>query len=195
MLQQLDDFNLVKLYGQGDDKAFEVLLARYSKDVYDFIRSKVKDRNLVDDFYQETFVRVINGIRTGKYTPSGKFLSWIFRIANNLIIDHFRRASKFTLARFHEDDGYSLFDSLKEPSLDMEHLMIRNQLERIGKNLISKLPEEQRNVVIMRIYKDMSFKEIAEQTDVNINTALGRMRYAIVNLKAQLKTEHPSWTS
>ena len=181
MDQQLQDSCLVARYLRGDEKALEVLINRHSQRIYSFIFSKVYNRDITEDIFQDTFIKVIRTLKKGKYNEEGKFLPWVMRIAHNLVIDHFRRNSR--MPKFEGNDDFNIFSVLGDPSLNAEKQLIKDQVECDVQKLIAELPEDQREVLIMRLYKDMSFKEIAEITGVSINTALGRMRYAIINLR------------
>lgn len=176
------DDQLVALYAQGNNEAFDALLLRHQSRVYNYIYQMVKDRNLADDIFQETFVKAINTIRQGRYTDNGKFQAWINRIARNLVIDFFRQEK--VEASVSADDGN--FDVLNRKDLSedtIEDVMIDTQIKSDIRMLIRNLPKAQRQVLVMRYYQNLSFKEIAEKTGVSINTALGRMRYAILNMR------------
>ncbi|WP_224482930.1 RNA polymerase sigma factor [Robertkochia aurantiaca] len=177
----LQDATLVSKYIQGDEQALEQLINRHSHRIYSFIYSKVYDRDVAEDIFQDTFIKVIRTLKAGSYNEEGKFLPWVMRIAHNLVIDHFRKNAR--MPKFQGTDDFNIFTVLGDPSLNAEKQLIKDQVENDVRELIKELPEDQREVLIMRIYKDMSFKEIAAKTDVSINTALGRMRYAIINLR------------
>ncbi len=175
------DFDLVRAYADGDNGAFNLLLSRHQQRIYNYIFSMVKDRNLTDDIFQETFIKVDTTLRAGVYRDEGKFVQWIMRIAHNIIIDYFRKNQKLKLVHSTEEtDVFDLIDGYDESA---EHQIIRKQVHKDIRMLIKQLPEEQRRVLIMRHYADMSFKEIADKTGVSINTALGRMRYALINIR------------
>ncbi len=180
-MEQLQDSQLVRNYIAGNEQALEALIYRHKQRVYSFIYSKVLDRDVTEDIFQDTFIKVIRTLKRGRYNEEGKFLPWVMRISHNLVIDHFRRNTR--MPKFEERDDFSIFSVLGDSSLNAERKMIKAQVEEDVKELINELPSDQRDVLVMRIYKDMSFKEIAEQTDVSINTALGRMRYALINLR------------
>ncbi len=180
-MEQLQDSQLVQQYIAGNEQALEQLVYRHKQRVYSFIYSKVLDRDITEDIFQDTFIKVIRTLKRGRYNEEGKFLPWVMRISHNLIIDHFRRNTR--MPKFEERDDFSIFSVLGDASLNAERQMIKDQVENDVKGLIEELPEDQKNVLVMRIYKDMSFKEISEQTGVSINTALGRMRYALINLR------------
>lgn len=177
----VSDQELVRQYLDGKGSAFEILLERHKDRIFTHIILMIKDRSLAEDIFQETFIKVINTLRKGKYNEEGKFLPWVMRIAHNLVIDHFRRNKKMPMVR--SDDNYDVFATIKRDDPNIEHELINGQIDSDVKKLIEHLPQEQREVVIMRHYLKLSFKEIAEKTDVSINTALGRMRYALINLR------------
>lgn len=175
------DALLVSAYVNGDESALGELITRHKDRIYRFIYSKVYDRDVTEDIFQDTFVKVINTLKRGAYNEEGKFLPWVMRIAHNLVIDHFRKNNR--MPKFESNDDFNIFSVLSDGALNAEHSLIQDQVQRDVQRLIEELPEEQKEVLIMRIYKDMSFKEISEQTGVSINTALGRMRYALINLR------------
>jgi RNA polymerase sigma factor (sigma-70 family) len=175
------DALLVSAYVNGDESALGELIARHKDRIYRFIYSKVYDRDVTEDIFQDTFVKVINTLKRGSYNEEGKFLPWVMRIAHNLVIDYFRRNNR--MPKFESNDDFNIFSVLSDGNLNAERSMIKDQVEKDVQRLIEELPEDQKEVLIMRIYKDMSFKEISEQTGVSINTALGRMRYALINLR------------
>ncbi|MCB9183521.1 MAG: sigma-70 family RNA polymerase sigma factor [Flavobacteriales bacterium] len=177
----IDDQELVLKYLQGDESAFETLLHRHKRKVWSHIYLLVRDRELTEDLFQETFIKVVNTMKGGKYTEEGKFLPWVLRIAHNLVIDQFRRSKKMPLVRGNDD--HDVFAAIQQPGQNAEQRLVNGQIDADVRKLIDHLPEEQREVVIMRTYLNMSFKEIAEHTDVSINTALGRMRYALINMR------------
>ncbi|MCX2681437.1 sigma-70 family RNA polymerase sigma factor [Galbibacter sp. EGI 63066] len=181
MEQTLQDSALVAKYIKGDEKALEMLINRHSHRIYSFIFSKVYDKDITEDIFQDTFIKVIRTLKRGNYNEEGKFLPWVMRISHNLVIDHFRKNSR--MPKFEGSEDFNIFSVLGDPALNAEKQIIKNQVETDVKKLIEELPEDQKEVLMMRLYRDMSFKEIAEQTDVSINTALGRMRYAIINLR------------
>lgn len=172
---------LVHNYISGNEKALEVLILRHKQRIYSFILSKVLDREIAEDIFQDTFIKVINTLKRRAYNEEGKFLPWVMRIAHNLIIDHFRRNKR--IPKFNNTDEFDIFSVISDEVLNVEKQLIRTQIMDDVRELIEELPDDQREVLIMRMYKDMSFKEIAENTDVSINTALGRMRYALINLR------------
>ncbi|MEC7265634.1 MAG: sigma-70 family RNA polymerase sigma factor [Bacteroidota bacterium] len=178
---QINDSILVKNYISGDEKALEILINRHNQRISSFIYSKVMDRDVAEDIFQDTFIKVIKTLKRGNYSEEGKFLPWVMRIAHNLIIDHFRKNKR--MPKFEGSDDFNIFSVIKDEKLNIEKQIIKDQIESDLTLLIDELPEDQREVLIMRIYKDMSFKEISENTGVSINTALGRMRYALINLR------------
>ena len=178
---QIDDSVLVKNYIEGDEKALEVLVNRHNQRISSFIYSKVLDKEVTEDIFQDTFIKVIRTLKRGRYSEEGKFLPWVMRIAHNLIIDHFRKNKR--MPKFEGGEDFNIFSVIKDEKLNAEKQLIKEQIDSDLSFLIEELPEDQKQVLIMRIYKDMSFKEISENTGVSINTALGRMRYALINLR------------
>lgn len=178
---QKSDALLVKDYMSGNESALAVLIKRHESKVYGFIYSKVADREISNDIFQDTFIKVIKTLKTNSYNEEGKFLPWIMRIAHNLIIDFYRKSKKMPL--FRETEDFSIFSIMSDESLTIENRIIADQVEVDIRRLVEELPLDQKEVLIMRMYQDMSFKEISETTGVSINTALGRMRYAILNLR------------
>lgn len=172
---------LLKSYLSGDEAAFEILIRKHKDKVFAFILSKIKNYNLAHDLFQDTFIKVINSLKRGKYNEEGKFVPWVMRIAHNLVIDHFRRQKK--TRSIAPTDDFNIFDVISNEEKNVEEVMIDDQIASDLRKLIEELPEDQKEVLKMRYYKDLSFKEISEITDVSINTALGRMRYAIINLR------------
>lgn len=177
----LEDKELIRFYLKGREEAFECLMLRYKDKVFNYLSFNVRDRDLANDLFQETFFKVITTLKKGKYNEEGKFLPWVMRIAHNLMIDHFRKNSKMPTTNGGED--FDIFDVLPNKEKNAEQHMIGDQAKRHVKQMIQYLPQDQKEVLMMRIYYDMSFKEIAERTNVSINTALGRMRYALINLR------------
>ncbi|WP_309642090.1 sigma-70 family RNA polymerase sigma factor [Flavobacterium sp.] len=178
---QIPDALLVKNYVAGDESALATLINRHQSKIYGFIFSKISDRDLTDDIFQDTFIKVIKTLKSNSYNEEGKFLPWVMRIAHNLIIDHFRKNKKMPM--FRETEEFSIFSIMTDNSQTIEGRMITDQVEKDLKKLIEELPADQKEVLVMRIYQDLSFKEISELTGVSINTALGRMRYALMNLR------------
>ncbi|KAA5537727.1 RNA polymerase sigma factor [Paenimyroides baculatum] len=180
----LSDAVLVTQYASGNEWALAQLIERHKSRIYSFIFSKVKDRDLSDDIFQETFIKVINTIKKQNYNEEGKFLPWVMRISHNLIIDHFRKQSKVKFQRDQEE--YSVFSKMIDSEMNIETSMIAGQIEDDLHTLILKLPQDQQEIIRLRLYDDLTFKEIAELNQISINTALGRMRYAIVNLRKMI---------
>lgn len=178
---QKSDALLVKDYIAGDESALAILIKRHESKIYGFIYSKVADREVSNDIFQDTFIKVIKTLKTNSYNEEGKFLPWIMRIAHNLVIDFYRKSKKMPL--FRETEEFSIFSIMSDDSLTVENQIIADQVEVDIRRLVEELPVDQKEVLIMRMYQDMSFKEISETTGVSINTALGRMRYAIMNLR------------
>jgi RNA polymerase sigma-70 factor (ECF subfamily) len=181
------DSVLVKGYIDGCERSLAVLIERHKLKIYNFIYSKVADRDISEDIFQDTFIKVIKTLRKGSYHEEGKFLPWVMRISHNLIIDHFRKSNRIPI--FESKDEFDIFQIIGDDVPNIESNMIDKQVVEDLKKLIVELPEDQREVLTMRLYKDMSFKEIAEVTGVSINTALGRMRYAVINIR-KLIEEH-----
>src|SRR5512133_2710634 len=189
----ISDKELIGKYLSGNEKSLEKLIFRHKRKVYAYILMVVKDDQLADDIFQDTFIKVINTIRSGHYKEEGKFIQWVMRIAHNLIIDHFRKAKRIPVVE--NSDDYNIFDRVRIPVESVEEVMITEQIHQDVKKLIDYLPKEQREVLVMRHYGDMSFKDIAEVTNVSINTALGRMRYALINLRKLVKENELILTS
>jgi RNA polymerase sigma-70 factor (ECF subfamily) len=187
----LSDRELLEAYRAGNPDAISVLISRHSQRVYDYIRMLVKDSDLADDLFQETFVKAVRVIDQGRYTDQGRFLSWVMRIAHNQVIDHFRSQRKDHVIN-ESEAGYDILGTHKLSEGSIEERMVGEQIEADLRRLIEQLPDEQREVVKMRYYGNLSFKEIAEQTEVSINTALGRMRYALINLRKMIKENNLS---
>ncbi|WP_372801649.1 sigma-70 family RNA polymerase sigma factor [Lutibacter sp.] len=172
---------LVSNYINGNEKSLEILIIRHKQRIFSFILSKVLDRDIAEDIFQDTFIKVIKTLKRGAYNEEGKFLPWVMRIAHNLVIDHFRRNKR--IPTFNNTDEFDIFSVISDEVLNVEKQLIKNQILNDVRGLIDELPDDQKEVLLMRMYRDMSFKEIAENTDVSINTALGRMRYALINLR------------
>jgi RNA polymerase sigma factor (sigma-70 family) len=181
------DSVLVKGYINGCERSLAVLIERHKLKIYNFIYSKVFDRDIVEDIFQDTFIKVIKTLRKGAYQEEGKFLPWVMRISHNLVIDHFRKNNRIPI--FESKDEFDIFQIIGDDAPNIESNMIDRQVVEDLQKLIIELPDDQREVLTMRLYKDMSFKEIAETTGVSINTALGRMRYAVINIR-KLIEEH-----
>ena len=181
-LKSIDDDQLVMRYVDGDSAAFDVIVDRYKDRIFTYILRIVKDEVLADDLFQETFVKVITTVSQRRYTPGGRFSQWIYRIAHNCIIDHYRRVKNENL-QSTDDGDMPVLNRKQYSEATVEDAMIDNQTKSDIHKLIRALPANQREVLVMRYYRDMSFKEIAEATKVSINTALGRMRYALINIR------------
>jgi RNA polymerase sigma factor (sigma-70 family) len=179
----ISDKELIGRYLNGDHSSLEQLISRHQNRIYAYILMIVKDKALADDLFQDTFIKVINTIRAGSYNEEGKFLQWVMRIAHNLIIDHFRKSNRMPLIDNNKNEDFNIFDTLNMMEQSIEDKIITDQIHRDVRKLIEFLPNEQKEVLYMRHYAEMSFKDIAEVTDVSINTALGRMRYALINLR------------
>jgi len=177
----ITDAVLVSNYIKGDESALSALITRHKQKIYSFIYSKVYDRDVTEDVFQDTFIKVIRTLKLGKYNEEGKFLPWVMRIAHNLVIDHFRKNSR--MPKFDNNQEFNIFSVISDSSLNAEKTIIKEQVQEDVRRLIEELPEDQKQVLVMRMYNDMSFKEISENTGVSINTALGRMRYALINLR------------
>ncbi|WP_445957732.1 RNA polymerase sigma factor [Yeosuana sp.] len=177
----IPDAALVLSYIKGDEKALETLINRHKQKIYSFIYSKVYDRDVTEDIFQDTFIKVIRTLKRGAYNEEGKFLPWVMRISHNLVIDYFRKNSR--MPKFDNTGEFSIFSVLSDSTLNAEKRLIKEQVENDVRRLVDELPEDQKEVLLMRIYDDMSFKEISNNTGVSINTALGRMRYALINLR------------
>jgi RNA polymerase sigma factor (sigma-70 family) len=176
------DYELITGFINGDERSIELLILRHKSKVYSYINLYIRSRDLADDIFQDTFLKVVQSIRAGRYQDDGKFISWVMRIAHNLIIDHFRHEKQMGIV-YNDDYDTDLFNSRRLADDNVEDVMVRRQVLRDVRSLINGLPEDQREVVIMRHYAGMSFKEIADMTGVSINTALGRMRYALINMR------------
>ena len=175
------DADLVKSYINGSEIALETLVNRHKLQIFNFINSKINDRDTSEDIFQDTFIKVIRTLKNGLYNEEGKFLPWIMRIAHNLVIDHFRKSNRIPTIENKEE--FDIFQFVSDTAPNAENILIEDQILKDIQKLIQELPDDQKEVLIMRLYRDMSFKEIAENTKVSINTALGRMRYAIINLR------------
>ena len=196
LLNNLDDRDLVSAYMDGNEKAFEVLLLRHKDKMYRFIYMKVRNRDLAEDIFQEAFVKILKTLKLGAYNEEGKFLPWAMRIAHNLVIDHFRKNSKMRMISESSSsrEDFNIFSVLSLDEKNAHETLAYGELEKQMVGLIDHLPSAQRDILVKRLYQEMSFKDIAEMEDISINTALGRMRYALINLrklieKHQLVTE------
>lgn len=188
-VQVLSDQVLLNNYLSGDRSAISSLIGRHSRRVRDYILMMVKDRDIAEDIFQETFIKAVRVIDEGRYSDNGKFLSWILRIAHNQVIDYFR-AQRQNKSVTEADAGYDMLGTLRFAERTVEDSMVSDQIERDVRALVDLLPAEQREVVMLRYFSGLSFKDIAEQTDVSINTALGRMRYALINLRRMIKEKN-----
>lgn len=177
----ITEAELVRSYINGNEHALSQLINRHKHKIFGFIISKIQDRDLAEDVFQDTFIKVIRTLKRGKYNEEGKFLPWVMRIAHNLVIDHFRKSNR--MPKFDTKSDFDIFSVIKDEGLNAESSIIKNQIEADVKSLLVELPPDQKEVLEMRIYNEYSFKEIAYKTDVSINTALGRMRYALINLR------------
>lgn len=175
------DAVLVNNYIAGDETALALLIERHQSKIFGFIYSKIGNRDVADDVFQDTFIKVIKTLKSNSYNEEGKFLPWVMRIAHNLVIDYFRKIKKMPVLR--ETEEYSIFSFMQDNTPNIEKILITEQVENDLQKLIEGLPADQKEVLVMRMYQDLSFKEIADLTGVSINTALGRMRYALMNLR------------
>lgn len=182
ILMSMTDEQLVASYAEGNNDAFDVLIDRHQQSLFSYILYISRNRDLAEDVFQETFIKAITTIKQGKYVESGKFKAWISRIAHNLIFDHFRREQKEKML-YNDDYEFDLFNNSSLSDDNIETVMVKSQVMKDVRRLINHLPDVQREVLTMRYFEDLSFKEIAERTGVSINTALGRMRYAIINMR------------
>jgi RNA polymerase sigma factor (sigma-70 family) len=180
--QSVSDQELINRYLAGNENCLEQLIHRHKNKVFSYILMVVKDKQHADDIFQDTFIKVIFTLRSGTYKEEGKFIQWVMRIAHNLVIDHFRKSRRIPIVD-SQNDEFNIFDNLRIYDESAEDRIINEQIHQDVRSLIEYLPPEQREVLVMRHYADMSFKDIAEQTGVSINTALGRMRYALINLR------------
>jgi RNA polymerase sigma factor (sigma-70 family) len=179
------DQELVRQFIEGDHSSLEIIINRHQRKVFSYVLLIVRDKHVAEDIFQDTFIKVINTLRSGAYNEEGKFLPWVMRIAHNLTIDYFRKSKRMPLVENSEE--YDLFETLNLFEDTVEDKMIISQIHNDVRHLVEYLPDEQKEVLKMRHYMDMSFKEIAEKTDVSINTALGRMRYALINLRKMIR--------
>ena len=186
--KSLSDAILVSNYINGDEPSLTILINRHQQRLYSFIYSKVYDRDVTEDVFQDTFIKVIKTLKLGKYNEEGKFLASVMRIAHNLVIDYFRKNNR--MPKFNNSGDFDIFSVLSDGALNAEAELVRSQIHDDVRNLLEELPEDQRTVLKMRMYNDMSFKEISENTSVSINTALGRMRYALINLRKLIESNN-----
>jgi len=185
-LAKCEDRILIKSYQSGNEQSFEVLLRKHQDRVFAYINKLIKDNDVSNDIFQDTFIKVITTLKRGKYNEEGKFLPWVMRIAHNLVIDYFRKSSKMKIVgrnSLNNNQDFDIFSVLELKESSIEDEMIKKQILRDVKNLVELLPDEQRDIVDLRHFKGMSFKDIADKKDISINTALGRMRYALINLR------------
>jgi RNA polymerase sigma-70 factor (ECF subfamily) len=181
--QNVSDYELVTRFVNGEGDAIDELIRRYKNKVYTYIYITVKNQHLAEDIFQDTFIKVIRSLQDGKYLDNGRFLSWMMRIAHNLIIDHYRKEKQLNTCSSTTVNELDLFNSPKYSDENVEQMMINDQVLKDVRRLVDELPEDQKEIILLRHYGSLSFKEIADQTGVSINTALGRMRYAIINLR------------
>lgn len=189
MSEILNDKELVLRYQNGDVASFEILVDRYQNKVFSYIAMLVKDKQLADDIFQDTFLKIIRTVKAGAYKEEGKFIQFAMRIAHNLVIDYFRKAKRLPMVDSSKED-YDMLDNARFTDPSIEEQLVTEQIHDDIRKMVEYLPEEQREVLNMRMYADMSFKEIADATNVSINTALGRMRYALINLRKMVKTKN-----
>ena len=182
---EVSDNDLIVSFIKGDESGLKVLIDRHQRKIFTSILLLVKDRDMAEDIFQETFIKVINTLRSGNYQEEGKFLPWVLRIAHNMVIDHFRREKRMPMVRDTEE--YSVMETIKLTDENIEDQIVTSQIHDVVRKLVDFLPDDQREVVILRHYADMSFKDIAEQTGVSINTSLGRMRYALINMRKLIR--------
>jgi RNA polymerase sigma factor (sigma-70 family) len=193
MNKMISDYELIERFIKGEQSCFEQLIHRHKNKVFAYISLYIRDHALAEDLFQDTFMKVIQSVKAGKYQDNGKFISWVMRIAHNLIIDHFRRIKQMNTIS-NDDYESDLFNSRKFAESTIEDDIIRRQIQKDVRKMITLLPDDQREVVILRHYAGLSFKEIAEITDVSINTALGRMRYALINMRKIMEEKKISLT-
>ena len=189
-IKSLSDAQLVSNYILGEEVALSVLINRHQARLYGFIFSKIQDRDATEDVFQDTFIKVIRTLKRGNYNEQGKFLPWVMRIAHNLVIDYFRKNNR--MPKFKNKGDFDIFSVLSDESPNAENKIVENQIADHVRILLEELPEDQKTVIKMRIYQDMSFKEISENTGVSINTALGRMRYGLINLRKMIDKHNRS---
>lgn len=180
----INDAQLVSNYISGDERALSILINKHQSRLYGFIFSKIQDRDAANDIFQDTFIKVIRTLKRGNYNEQGKFLPWVMRISHNLIIDYFRKNNR--MPKFKSKNDFDIFSVISDDSLNIENKIVDAQIEDHVRVLLDELPEEQKTVIKMRIYQEMSFKEISESTGVSINTSLGRMRYGLINLRKMI---------
>ncbi|MBN2681136.1 MAG: sigma-70 family RNA polymerase sigma factor [Bacteroidales bacterium] len=189
MAYHASDHELIVQFVNGNQSGIVKLIKRHKSKIFSYILINVKNRELAEDIFQDTFCKVIDSLRAGKYKDEGRFASWVIRIAHNLVIDYYRKENKLKTVSNNDNEDYDLFNSAKFSDKNVENVIIENQISNDVKKLINLLPEEQKEVIILRHYVGMSFKEIADHSNISINTALGRMRYALINMRKMIK-EH-----
>ena len=189
------DQDLVRLFLDGNSNSLDILLNRHKSKVFSFIMYKVKNKSIAEDIFQDAIIKVITSLQKGKYNEEGKFLPWVMRISHNLVIDHFRKQKRIpVVGKSKKFEDFDIFDVIDNNELTKEKNMMVDEQTQMLKKLINSLPDSQREVLIMRHYEDLSFKEIAEKTGVSINTALGRMRYALLNVRKELEIHNVDLT-
>jgi len=189
----LSDAQLISKYISGNENSLSVLIDRHQSRIFGFIFSKIQDRDSAEDIFQDTFIKVIQTLKRGLYNEQGKFLPWVMRIAHNLVIDHFRKNNR--MPKFNGRGDFDVFSIISDGNLSIESQIVESQIASHVRILLEELPEDQKKVIKMRIYQDMSFKEISENTGVSINTALGRMRYGLINLRKIIDRHNISLTN
>jgi RNA polymerase sigma-70 factor (ECF subfamily) len=194
MNKMVTDYELIQRFIKGEQSCFEEIIHRHKNKVFAYISLYIRDQALAEDIFQDTFLKVIQSVKSGRYQDNGKFLSWVMRIAHNLIIDHFRRLKQLNTMS-NDDYESDLFNSKKLCDDNVEDTMVKTQIRKDVRKLISQLPDDQKEVVILRHYAGLSFREIADVTDVSINTALGRMRYALINMRKMMQDNQISLTA
>lgn len=180
---------LIQSYLKGNHSSLQILVERHQQRLYSYIFLMVKDKQLADDIFQDTYVKVINTLKLGNYKDEGKFIQWVMRIAHNLVIDYFRKSKKIPYVESNKPN-FDVFDTIRFTDPSVEERLVTEQIHSDVKKLLHFLPEEQKEVIYLRCYAGLSFKDIAEQTEVSINTALGRMRYALINLRKLIKEKN-----
>jgi len=193
MNKTISDYELIQRFIKGEQSCFDILIRRHKNKVFAYISLYIRDQALAEDLFQDTFMKVIQSVKAGKYQDNGKFISWVMRIAHNLIIDHFRRIKQMNTVS-NDDYESDLFNSKRFAEATVEDDIIKRQIQKDVRKMITMLPDDQREVVILRHYAGLSFKEIADLTDVSINTALGRMRYALINMRKLMEEKQISLT-
>jgi len=193
MNKTISDYELIQRFIKGEQSCFDILIRRHKNKVFAYISLYIRDQALAEDLFQDTFMKVIQSVKAGKYQDNGKFISWVMRIAHNLIIDHFRRIKQMNTVS-NDDYESDLFNSKRFAEATVEDDIIKRQIQKDVRKMITMLPDDQREVVILRHYAGLSFKEIADITDVSINTALGRMRYALINMRKLMEEKQISLT-